>query len=388
MKHMIALTLNRGFAAAGMALALVLAGMATSARAEPTNTRFPPDLVSQVEDVVADVKKLLADKGATSIAVGAFSGPSRVPSSYGPGIAKLLGDELQKQQITVSKRAKFEIKGEYLAIEDQKSKQPIARLKARVYDSSGSSIIEFTKDLVALDTLAELFGLTIEPDPNFQKNQKQIIDTIDNPKAFIRGARIQAGAKSPYGIEILVRSGKNYVPRQAENQDGLAFVPLERSDVYGVRLSNDADHEVAVWLTIDGLNMFTFSDNKVFSKMILKPHSKATVRGWFRTTELSEAFVITEHAKSAAFEVGQTENIGTITAKFAACWAPGGSPPADEFPEVEATPGGQFEMKMAAPQTGTPDQGTGRGEQIKEKFTRTQRETGRTRAFISVHYNK
>lgn len=360
----------------GATMLLLAFGVAQAASLTPRN---PQELIDQVNDLASDVKKLLEEKGTDSIAIGQFTGPSRIPSSYGPGLARVLGDQLKKQNIRVSNKAAFEIKGDYLAIEDAKSKQPIARIKARVYDRSGSALLEFSKDLASIEALGELFGLTLQPEvkPWSPENSKKVKESIDNPKVHVERSRVLAGPNSPFGMEVLVKNGDRYVPRLPEDQDGLAFVPIKRGEAYAVRLINNSPYEMAIFLNIDGLNVFTFSENPIFSKFIVQPRSSVLVKGWHRTNEYSDEFEITEYAKSAAAEVGNTAGVGTITARFAASWKEGAQPPPDER---EETLGG---FLGAAP----PD-ATGRGKQVEQKYTGVQREIGKTRAIVSIRYVK
>ncbi|GEM_PF-6843594 len=53
---------------------------------------------------------------------------------------------------------------------------------------------------------------------------------------------------------------------------------------------------------------------------ILPPRSRFDVVGWHRTNDESDAFLVTEYAKSAAATLDHRANLGTITASFAAAW--------------------------------------------------------------------
>src|SRR4051794_16341987 len=75
------------------------------------------ELRAGVADIAKSIKQLLDGKGEDSIVVGAFTGPANFPTSAGPGIQQVLAEELQKLGVTVKKRARFGIKGEYLVTE-------------------------------------------------------------------------------------------------------------------------------------------------------------------------------------------------------------------------------------------------------------------------------
>jgi len=103
-----------------------------------------------------------------------------------------------------------------------------------------------------------------------------------------------------------------------------------------VRIVNDADYDVAVTFTIDGLNVFAFSEVRgrngkpLYACVIVTKKSSVLVKGWHRDNEKSWEFLVAEYAKSAAAEVRNVDGLGTITASFAAAWPKDGMPPADE----------------------------------------------------------
>jgi hypothetical protein len=132
-----------------------------------------------------------------------------------------------------------------------------------------------------------------------------------------------------------------------------------------------------VTLTVDGLNLYAFSNVKdktgrpLYSSVLVAPKSTTLIKGWHRTNEASNEFVVTEYAKSAAAGLHSTANIGTITATFAAAWPANAKPPADEPRRFYYAPGGTA---------------TGIGSAFAEKFVEQQREIGVVRATVSVRY--
>src|SRR4029434_6093340 len=93
--------------------------------------------------------------------------------------------------------------------------------------------------------------------PRAERNA-EIEKSLDKPKVNVQGARVSAAADSPYAVEVWAapRRGAKYQPRTATVKDGLAFVPLSRGEVFGVRLINKSPLDAAVTLTIDGLNLY------------------------------------------------------------------------------------------------------------------------------------
>jgi hypothetical protein len=175
-------------------------------------------------------------------------------------------------------------------------------------------------------------------------------------------------------VEILV-GGKALTPT---DDDGFGLVTLKREQTYAVRLVNRSAIEVAVRLSVDGLNIFTFSELRqkegpyqgapLYDMVLIPPKGEVIIPGWHRNNSTSYKFKITEYAATAAAKMGKATDIGTITATFCAAWEK--TPPADE-PDGSRAPG---------------DDGTGFGESTSVKYTPVQRTIGAVRASVAVRY--
>ena len=317
-----------------------------------------------------NLKKLLAGRGEQGIAVGQFTGPPNFPTSGGPGIVKALSEELGRSGVDVKVRANLGVSGTYRAIGEkagvslqggQKVFVPgldfevtMLVIKAQVEDASGKRLVDYEQKINDPNTISRIFGLTFETPPG--NPAKPIEESIAKPSVHVDGSRIRASEKSPFGIELLVRpaASKERQPRAARVEDGLAFVNIEREEVYAVRLINDSPQETAVALSVDGLSMFAFSDDKTARFMVVPPGDSYVVVGWHRNQEEFNEFLITSYAKGAAALLGaDPANVGTITATFQACWPKGTNPPPDE-PGRVATAGGWHDLRV-------PDRSTGVG---------------------------
>jgi hypothetical protein len=158
-------------------------------------------------------------------------------------------------------------------------------------------------------------------------------------------------------------------------------VPIKRDEVYAIRLINDADHDVAVALTIDGLNMFVFSEEKdektggaVSNHLLVRAKSTFLVRGWCINDKQSDEFKVTSYAKSAAAELNSSANVGTITACFHAAWDA-----KDEPPPGEPKSGDAHSQSADA---------TGRGARFDQKYEVLERKIGALRGAVSVRYTR
>jgi hypothetical protein len=345
-------------------------------------------LATEIRALAADVKKLLDGRSESSITVGTFKSAPRLPSSAGPAFARLLAEELRRLKIDVRQRgAKLTVEGRYRLVEDKASRLAAVELLVKFVDEDGEEVAGLKlkpRGIFGDATVASILGLTVQlpPDGSDKERDRKIRNAYDKPGANVEDGKtiVRSSAGSPYAIEVLVKKDGKFVPRAAKVEDGLAFVKINRDEIYAVRVINDADHEVAVTITIDGLSMFTFSKvvNKEgkprYSCFLVGAKSKTLVTGWHIDNDNSDEFLVTAYAKSAAAEVGSSANLGTITATFAAAWPKDGKPPADE----PASPSGRSKSADA----------TGRGARHKKKWTEVERNFGVTRDSISVRYSK
>lgn len=327
-----------------------------------------------LKDMSQQIAKLLKGRNEDGIAVGAFTGPARLTASAGPGIKRIFIEELEKQSVRVSKKSRLEIKGDYLDVIDRNSNLLALRLKATVTDDQGEVVVVLDKKMEDRDVLAQVLGVT---KPDFgagrtpEKESEEMKKRLDKPAVDIKDTRCRAERASTYAIQIEVKRGGSYAPRAPMSEEGMAFVPLKKDEVYGVRLFNDSDFDAAIELTIDGLSMFAFSETSGYRHVVVPKRSSTLIKGWHRNNEVSNEFKITEYAKSAAAEKFiNPDSTGTITVMFAAAWDPKDKPPVDE------------DAKFRDPFA------TGRGDVVKSPFKEVVRKIGRVRDVISVRYRK
>lgn len=175
----------------------------------------------------------------------------------------------------------------------------------------------------------------------------------------------QKGSK--FRIEILARprsknpdvvgdlAGRDYQPRPVEDVDGIPLCELQQGDAYAVRVVNDADHAVAVNLSIDGINMWATSGVPEWRERGLfrvPARSSTLIRGWhFGTVDdpgLYREFTVVTLPESLAVDLGGNDEsqIGQISAQFFASWLPDEEPPFVEAKGSQATkPGKPFRQQ-------------------------------------------
>jgi hypothetical protein len=344
----------------------------------PSAARAAGELNLEMAEVARQIKLLLDQKGRDAVAVGEFTAPAKLAASAGPAVGKALADELRKLGVVVKRTADLEVNGSYRDVEDSRTRLLAVEIKARVVDRAGTEVVAFEpRGVLNVTAVATLIGVTtvLPPGSTDEDRNTKFTDDLEHPKFHLAGHRVSAAPGSPYAVEVLVKTPTGYEPRPATlDDDKLAFVKISRDEVYEVRLINDSPHDAAVVLTVDGLNVFAFSDNPSFSHWVIPAKRALTVPGWFRTLKVSDSFKVTDYAESAAAEkLSSASSVGTITAAFSAAWPLGSSPPADEAPGKKG---------------GRSGDATGKGPPVDTKFTEVVREVGRLRASVSVRYTK
>src|SRR5688572_6468408 len=351
-----------------IALAAVLMIIASAPRAEATEK-----LRKELAVVANSLAKALKGMDETSVAMGAFKGPSTLPTSSGPLFTKLLKEELEKQSINVNTGSKYLIKGEYMDVIDARSNKLAVQFKGELTDKSNTPVLTFNRGAIESDTtLASLFGITTELASNAtpEKRDEALQNGLDKPKVFINETRVSATKASPYAIEMLV-AGR---PRPSVDDEGLAFCKIARDEIYGLRVYNNSPFDAAVTISIDGLSIFAFSENRNYTHYIIPPNSKADILGWHRSNQVSDSFRVVAYADSeVAKALPASGSVGTITAVFAAAWDANGSPPPDEAPRSKGAP---------------PADATGRGPSVAAKFVEVVKDVGVARSSVSIRYTR
>lgn len=316
-----------------------------------------------------------AEKSGDTLVLGDFTAPPRLQATGGPALRHALQEALKQQGIQVSKSATWQLIGQFstrLESEDEVTLLAL-QLKATVLDGDDREVKRFSISVRGDDVL-QIAGATVDlPAPNAKESQRQSTSAsvLNAPRAAISGNETRPSDQSLFGIEVLVRNGESSIARKPSLDEGRSYVKLHKGEEYIVRLHNHAPFEAAVTLSIDGLNMFTFSKAGNVDSQVLVPAGKAAdIRGWFIDPHAARSFEISSYGDSEAAKLGAVGDIGTITARFSAAWRSPQDRPADE------------------PRTKGPAIGTKLGQPLKQEFTQVSRTIGRPRAFVSVRYHR
>jgi hypothetical protein len=343
--------------------------------AEPSS---PSQNVSLSMDRLAEIiAACVKEQGRDEVMLGPFADSSKVPSNAGPGIVQLLSQSLNKQGIKVRDKAALEVRGKYFTDVDPKWDRQAVYVQAVVLDEKKNELLFTDRKILGVKifgarAVASMLALTVDDLPPDEKRQdKKIQLAVYKPSEHIEESRIAAAANSPYALEILVKDGDEYVARPAESKEGRAYVPLKKDETYAIRIHNNSSHDAAVTLSIDGLGLFAFNEEKeMYSHVLIPAKRSGTIKGWYRTREQADAFTITGYARSAvAQSLKYPSSVGTVTATFAMAWKE-----SEEAPEGENSRSG--------------DIATGRGPNVDTDYRIEPRRFGRTRTSISVRYTR
>src|SRR5262245_43159024 len=99
---------------------------------------------------------------------------------------------------------------------------------------------------------------------------------------------------------------------------GRTYVEALQGAEYELRLRNPSPDRVAVALSVDGLNTIdarhTSASNA--SKWVIEPYQTITISGWQMSSERARRFYFTNERDSYGAKLGQTANLGVISAVF------------------------------------------------------------------------
>ena len=99
---------------------------------------------------------------------------------------------------------------------------------------------------------------------------------------------------------------------------GRTYVEALDGAEYELRLRNPSPDRVAVALSVDGLNTIDARHTSAWnaSKWVIEPYQTITISGWQMSSERARRFYFTNERDSYGAKLGQTANLGVISAVF------------------------------------------------------------------------
>jgi hypothetical protein len=268
----------------------------------------------------------------------------------------------------------------------KEGKIPKASCEAELYDVS---------DVAAL--MGGSGRLPVDP----EQRQESLVSLIETPQAAIQNSTIPGGggiparaavaAQSDYAMEVWRLKADRLGKRNPTDDDyelvpitddaGLLFADLEKDNIYAIRLINNTDRLAAATVTVDGLNMFVFSEiagYRALGKVVIPPRSElpngVLLKGWHHTNAHSYAFQVCDVGESAVVELqgdgpDVQDQIGVITVLFA---------PAADLSKDETLPADEPKSASLA---------TKKGPLVGQAYVEKDVHIGLDREVISVRYS-
>jgi len=119
---------------------------------------------------------------------------------------------------------------------------------------------------------------------------------------------------SEFDVDVVVngRSLAEYYDR------GRTYIDAIQGAEYELRVRNSSPDRIAVALSVDGLNTIDARHTSAWnaSKWVIEPYQTITISGWQVSSERARHFYFTTERDSYGAKLGQTQNLGVISAVF------------------------------------------------------------------------
>jgi len=117
-----------------------------------------------------------------------------------------------------------------------------------------------------------------------------------------------------FSLEVLV----NGQPLTEYSSRGRTYVEAQPNAEYELRIRNPLPQRVAVALSVDGLNTIDARHTTAWnaSKWVIEPYQTITISGWQMSSARARRFYFTTERDSYGAKLGQTANLGVISAAF------------------------------------------------------------------------
>jgi hypothetical protein len=302
--------------------------------------------------LAVDIKKhVLHGEGQNSVVLGPFEGlainadgeetPNTVAAAE---IGRLLDSRLSTgdDALTIVAENAHRVQGKYRGMTDPISGSYCLAIDMRITAPDGLSSVDLTKYIITDEATGAKFmgasGVLPTADPaaknaeDLQAIRGKIAQQfVAEPTAALSGTVIRPAPDSPYGIEIVaLGTAGGYLPLPVGAEDGVAQVDLGQGQIYAVRLINDSPEPCGVALSIDGINVLSFSRNggyRALGKFFVRPQAVGLVAGWHDQGTTVHQFQVMEYGDTPAAELGITGGVGAITAVFCAASTQGNPDP-------------------------------------------------------------
>lgn len=384
------------------AVATIAAGIST---APCPSAQAGEPLRDALQDVVTHIESVIRLEGANSVQLGLITPANSDPmSSYGRRIAAFLRQELEHQDIQVSRKSSLRVAGTYAF----DAKDGTISISTKIIDERGRTVDSLqtervnasllrteVKDTTELMLVANV-SIAVERDDK----DDQILERIEDEDAAENGKlTLDDGwlVMNELGLAMRLREVN---PRHKPTDPGFFgevvrannalkdhFTLLEGSS-YAVELKNlKSDVDFACKVLFDGIDTFVLCDDSEkktdfnrggrrvpkYQYWIVRRGQTTFVPGWFKNLHKVHAFQIVPDEESVAYALGSPQGIGSIQVLVTAAW-PKGSEVDDKYRIPAAVRGAR------------PRGGGGEGQAIEVDLKPVEMETGIVLGALSAEY--
>ncbi len=249
--------------------------------------------------------------GGAQIVVNAITDISDLTHTAGTGVTDKLIEQLKGQGVEAANKADLIFVGSYALGEAETDGRrqgfAVGKIAFQVKRRNGMVLLNSETDLkleeqpriTDLADIQVLGGGTgfLPPSAPAGENDRKMLDALDGKVLVEKDGATLRPKGAPYAIQMLVarQSGieapraEAFRPREVQERGGAPFLKVEPGEVIAVRIINDAGHDVASTITIDGLSMFAFRDDKAArnEQVVIGAHSAGDILGWYRNNKVS-----------------------------------------------------------------------------------------------------
>ena len=169
---------------------------------------------------------------------------------------------------------------------------------------------KFLMGLSLMTAIAVLAGLALR----YGSQNVQALKATEAESATDEFYAEPVATENGFAVEVLVdgRPLAEYAAR------GRRYIEALENAEYEVRIHNPFGTRVAVALSVDGLNSIDARHTSAWDahKWVIAPYGTISIRGWQMSSESARRFYFTTERDSYAAKLGQTANLGVISAVF------------------------------------------------------------------------
>jgi hypothetical protein len=328
--------MNRSAFAPGLALLVALLPGLPAARADETAKKLA-ELAKKVYDELEQLK-------TKEIYVERFTDGGHVAgqSGTGPMIQARLTEECKKLGLRISPDANYKLTGKFFPDKKMAEDGHLGlKLVCDLCEKDGEPHKQYTTILgyKSNEDLVKLFAMSVDLTEKYndtpQEVNKYLKEKKAKPEVYAKAEEVKVRKDSPYAVKILAADAHSkdeaFKHRPFTVQGGHTRVSLHKGEEYRIRLCNTSEYEIAVAITIDGLDAFEFFEPSKGKPAyyLVAPGKERVVKGWKVNTEKDEAFLVGSLEHSAAAKLYKlSDAVGTITVCIHPAWEKDHPPPA------------------------------------------------------------